>query len=249
MTRTPEEKEALDAALGMGLRARDAEMTGLALDKGADPDFFVREAAGRNGVDIALYRKALEKGADAGQMLYSGVRHNDMAVVKLAVEQGGAALDLNLTPPDTPRAFALSEWAYNNYDANIFAYLVKKGMDIDMPGTEGYTALLHAVEDMRVSRIDELLALGADPMKKNDRGEFALRQAETLRRGSGNNFDINRNGIVKRMLKNISDVGAEPRPAPASNGFNDVATRETIDVKKPLTLKKKPEEGGAGFKL
>jgi len=246
---TKADKATLDAIIERGLRARDSEMMRLALDKGADPDLFVRKAE-KQRVPLWLYEKALERGANADLMLYSGIGQREKGIVELAVKQGKATLDDAQRPNRVTRTEILSDWAYRHYNPDIFKFLVEQGMDVDMPGAGGDTPLLKAVADAQVGRIDEILALGADPLKKNAAGESALARVQSMQTGVSTYFGENRNRLLRDMLKSLPNVplpNATSAPENARKDFNDVATRGKIGVKKPLTVRRsKPEEGG-GF--
>jgi hypothetical protein len=89
-------------------------------------------------------------------------------------------------------------------------------------------------------------------LKANKNGEFPLEQMDKIQRNfGGTHFDNSRSRIIRDMLRRIPDETGQAKPAKApAAGFNDVATRDEVDVRKPITVvRKKPEDGGQGFKL
>ena len=58
--------------------------------------------------------------------------------------------------------------------------LLNSGADPNMTGRYGWTAIMKAVVHGHFEVVEELMAKGADPNKKNDSGTTALSIAETL---------------------------------------------------------------------
>jgi hypothetical protein len=243
MKRTPEQLQALNETLRTGVSSEDDEMIRLSLEKGCDPDFYITTAHARGTLEKQkpdLLRLALKKGADAELVLFAGIERRSLALVKIAVEDGHASVTSSHAGPGKTDVYPIAEWSYRNFDAPVSDYLMGKGMDVDMPSTDGTTSLLRAVTDQRYDRTMHYLGHGANPFAANAKGIFPLQAAEQARGSSYDTFIEKKNEILRAMLKNVP----EGQPAPAaepSKAFNSVATSHDISVR-PFELKKPPAE-------
>jgi hypothetical protein len=256
MTRTPEQKQALDEVLQRGVNNSDAEMMRLSLEKGATPDKMVEGLTGRGtlgSVDPSLLTLALKKGADADLLLFAGIKLSSLPIVKLAVEQGGANVNATRSPPASTDVFPAADWSYQNFDSKVSDYLLSKGMDVNTRNAKGATPLFRATRDQNYSKVMHYLSHGADPMVANNDGTFPLSMLQSGNYGSYSSFGEKQSEMLRAMLKNVPDEqDAAARPAEAFNA-SAVSTHAAIEVNKPLELKKKPESApghpAKGFQL
>ncbi len=244
MTRTPEQKQALDEVLQRGVNNNDAEMMRLSLEKGATPDKLV-EGLTTHGtlgsVDPSLLSLALKKGADADLLLFAGIKQSLLPVVKLAVEQGGANVNATRSPPSSNAVFPAADWSYQNFDSKVSDYLLSKGLDVNTRNAKGATPLLRAIQDESYSKVMHYLGHGANPMVADNAGKFPLSVLQNGSYGNYSSFGDKQSEMLRAMLKNVpDDQDAAAKPADAFNA-TAVSTHETIEVNRPLELRKKPE--------
>ncbi|TAL30543.1 MAG: ankyrin repeat domain-containing protein [Alphaproteobacteria bacterium] len=244
MTRTPEQKKALNDVLQRGVNDGDANMMRLSLEKGADPDLFITASNERGSfgrLDANLLSLALRQGADANLMLFAAIKSAALPIVKIAVEQGSADVNCTHAVPGRTDTKTIGDWAYENFNTSVSDYLFSRGMNVDMKGGKGMTPLLRAVNDADYSKVMHYLGHGANPFIGDDRGNFPL---QTLEKGSysyGSTFGEKKNEILRAMLKNVPDeTPATPAAATPADAFNTVAIGEDIEINRPLELKKAP---------
>jgi ankyrin repeat protein len=242
VTRTPEQKKALNDVLQRGVNDSDSNMIRLSLEKGADPDLFISASHERGSfgrLDASLLHLALKEGADANLMLFAAIKSASLSIAKIAVEQGSADVNCTHAVPGRTETKTIGDWAYENFNTAVSDYLFSRGMNIDMKGGKGMTPLLRAVNDSDYSKVMHYLGHGANPFIADDRGNFPL---QTLEKGSynyGSTFGEKKSEMLRAMLKNVPDEpSATPGAPTAADTFNSVATDEDIEISRPLELKK-----------
>lgn len=244
MTRTPEQKKALDDVLRHGVSDGDTAMMRLSLEKGADPDLLVTAGCERGNfarLEQSLFPLALRQGADANLMLFAAIKSGSLSIAKIAVEQGGADVNCTHAVPGKAETRTIGDWNYDHFNSSISDYLFSKGMSADIKGGRGMAPLLRAVNDTDYSKVMHYLGHGANPFVADDRGNFPLQTLESGSYGYGNVFQEKRNEMLRAMLKNVPDeTPAMPAAAPPADTFNTVAIGEDIEVNRPLELKKAP---------
>ena len=242
MTRTPEQKQALNDVLQRGVDNTDEEMMRLSLEKGADADLMVTGLCERNTlgrVSSSLLTLALQKGGDPNLMLFAAIHRESLGVAKIAVEQGGADVNCTHAAPGKPQErYTIGEWSYKAFNTNVSDYLMAKGMNVDMQAADGVTPLLRAVCDQNYSKTQHYLSHGANPMVADGQGRFPLQVLQKGSYGYNSSFDQKRCDMLKAMLKNVPDDENPGAAATPADTFNAVATGEDIEVSRPLELKK-----------
>jgi len=246
-----DQQKTLDNVMGLAIAAHDQDAMRAALKKGGTPDTFIkRVAADNNGllgrVLPDVLQLALQQGGSADLLLFAALQKKAADVVKLAVEQGGA--NVNVTrkaADDSGNDHHATHFAYTYFDKAIFDYLLAKGADINAPDAGGATVLLREAKqfDDRYgsndsAKLEYLLAKGADPLRKDAQGSFPLRTMQN----NSNNFvdDRVKLKMLKLMMGNMPDVGPAGVPSkPAQDFANAVTTKDDIEVGKPIELKKR----------
>lgn len=244
MTRTPEQKQALNEVLLRGVENSDEEMMRLSLEKGADPDLMVIGLCNRNTIgrtSSGLLGLALQKGADPDLMLFAAIQREALSVVRVAVEQGGADVNCTHAAPGRTEVYTIGEWSYRSFNSQISDYLHSKGMHVDMQSQDGATPLLRAVSDESYTKTCHYLSHGANPLIADARGRFPLQVLQNGSYSYSGSFGQNRNEILKIMLKNVPDDTRDAPAAAPAEIFNTLATSEDIEISRPIELKKAPE--------
>lgn len=243
MTRTPEQKKALNDVLQRGVDNADEDMMRLSLEKGADADLMVTGLCNRNTiarVSSSLLGLALQKGADPNLMLFAGIQREALGVVKIAVEQGGADVNCTHVAPGKTDTYTSGEWCYRTFNSQISDYLFAKGMNVDMQSQDGMTPLLRAVVDEQYAKTCHYISHGANPMVADSKGRFPLQVLQGGSYSYSGTFGEKRSEMLKAMLKNVPDEQAATPAAAPAEAFNAVATGEDIEISRPLELKKAP---------
>lgn len=237
--------------MGLGIAAHDADAMRTALKKGGTPDALIKRVASDNSGLLArlphdVLQLALKQGASADLLLFAALQKKAGDVVKLAVEQGGA--NVNVTrkaADDSGNGHHAVHFAYTYFDKTIFDYLLAKGADLNAPDAGGATVLLREAKqfDDRYGsndseKLEYLLSKGADPLAKDGQGNFPLRTMQN----NSNSFvdDRIKLKMLKLMMGNMPDVGPAAAPSkPAQDFANAVTTRDDIEVGKPIELRKR----------
>ena len=240
MTRTPEQKKALNDVLQRGVDSSDEDMMRLSLEKGADADLMVTGLCSRNTlsrVSASLLGLALKKGADPNLMLFAAIQREALSVVKISVEEGGADVNCTHAAPGKTDSYTVGEWSYRTFNSQVSDYLLAKGMNVDMQSQDGMTPLLRSIIDENYAKAIHYLSRGANPMIADGKGRFPL---QVLQSGAYNYgiFAEKRGDMLKTMLKNVPDESADTPAAAPAEAFNGVATGEDIEISRPLELKK-----------
>ena len=254
MSRTPEQQKALNDAIVLAVSNEDDTMLRLGLEKGGSPDLYITEASNKGTLaqqqeDMLIL--ALKKGADANVLLFTAMERRSPAVVKIAVEHGGADVNGTHASAGKTDAYPIAEWSYRNFSNDISEYLLAKGMDVDMPSKDGTTSLLRAVKDKDYAKTMHYLRHGANPFAANVKGEFPLRGAQDVTYQYGLEFYEKKSEVVRKMLENVPPDAEGPSGPGAT--FNTVATANDVSVNHPIELKKSSERPGdkpaKGFSL
>ena len=178
-----DQKKALDEVMRLSLIQHDQDAMRAALKKGATPDTFIQRAAADNNGLLAkllpdVLQLALKQGGSADLLLFAAVQKKAIGVVKLAVEQGGANVNVTRRQADgNGNDVHTVHFVYNNYDKAIFDYLLAKGADINAAGADGATVLLREAQQLDsrygtndVEKLEYLLAKGGDPLARRCHG-------------------------------------------------------------------------------
>jgi hypothetical protein len=254
MTRTAEEKQALNDVLQRGVDANDQDMMRLSLEKGADADMMIIGLTNRGTLEKmqnALLALALKKGADSNLLLFAAIQRESVAVAKIAVEQGGADVNCTHNPPGKTDVYPVADWSYQKFNSGVSDYLISKGMDVNARNNSGATPLLRAVNDAHYVKTVHYLGHGANPLVADNAGKFPLQALQRMSFNYGSALGEKRDEVLKAMLKNVPDDASDAPAATPQATFNAVSTQEDIEVTKPIELKKKtdPASGHKGFQL
>jgi hypothetical protein len=210
------QKQALDEALNIAIQARDLDMMANAVDSGANPNILLFK--GIQNKEIAWVRSAVEHGADVNSAM-SGLSYGDLK---------------------SYNAYPVFFWLTRNFDANIGDYLLSKGANIDALSPERDSALLAAVKAQNQTVIKYLVDKDADPLLLCADQKFPLKVLED----DSDWYDSSRKvPLVKAMMENLkrrNSAGTAPAPV---NDVAPAATKQDIEISKPIELKRKPRSG------
>jgi hypothetical protein len=155
---------------------------------------------------------------------------NPMAIalewVQVAVEYGA---DVNATRTnDNKKPYAALHWNYTNFNADIAAFLIEKGADVDTPTPFGNTPLLRSISDGSVAQAEFYLSKGADPLKPcgEKLDNFPLKELQ----GTDKIKAKHKPALEMLMMQHT-------RPAPPPAPVPEQALTESIEISKPIVLK------------
>ncbi|MEZ0261595.1 MAG: ankyrin repeat domain-containing protein [Alphaproteobacteria bacterium] len=193
--------------------------------------------------DMEMMGLAVDNGAEVGILLFTGIEKREKDWVKLALDKGAdpdAKKSGWLSTVDSSGIFPAVYWLCENFNSEVGDALVAKGVNIDATANENKTALHWAAARGTRASIEWFIANGANPLAACDNGKTPMQML-------GNNSKItsaDRTELTKLMLKAMS---AKNAPATPAGDFNQVSTKDAIEVSKPIELKKRP--GGGGLNL
>lgn len=209
----PLQKQALDAALNIAIGAQDLDMMANAVVSGANPNI----------------------------LLFKGIQNREIDWVKTAVDHGA---DLTSSMSGISSGEALKSyqpypvffWLTRYFDAAIGDYLLSKGADIDAISQAGDTALMAAVQLKDTTAINYLAKSGADPLKICADKKIPMKELED---DTSWFKSADKVPLIKTMLETLTKKNTGVTPA--ANDPGAAQTQESIEISRPIELKRKPQ--------
>ena len=192
---------------------------------------------------MTMIKLALDNGAEPNILLFAGIDYkptfkdkfnysNPMAFalewVQVAVEYGA---DVNATRNDEDkRPYAALHWNYINFNADIAAFLIEKGANVDTPTSFGNTPLLRCMRDGKVEQAEFYLSKGADPLKPcgEKLDNFPLKELQSTEK-----IKAKHKPALEMLMMQHTRPQAPAAPVPAP----EPALSETIEISRPIVLK------------
>ena len=197
--------------------------------------------------DLDMMINAVDSGADANILMFRGIQNYQLEWVKTAVDHGA---NVNATMRGISHGDAMQNyndypvffWLTRYFDADVGDYLLSKGADIDALSPTKDTALMAAVRTQSKSAIKYLAEHGADALKICADQKIPLKELEDDSNWSDKAAKV---PLIKAMLETLKNkaTGTGNTVTAPANDPGASATKEAIEVGRPLELKKKPHTG------
>ncbi|TAL37260.1 MAG: ankyrin repeat domain-containing protein [Alphaproteobacteria bacterium] len=175
-------------------------------------------------------------------LLYDAVASRNLDRVQLCLSRGAQTTQANMEDYFQARNESpspLPHFAFRYYDRAIFEALAEGGMALAEKDSFGYTVLARAVSQQKLSCVEHMLALGADPLAANHSGTTILAQARSASGAAAGDHDK----IIDALLNAMPAAGADFAAAAKKAEAGAVATSEDLVVNKPITLTPRKKDG------
>lgn len=210
---SPDQQKAFNKSLRSAIERKDMTMIRLALDNGAEPNILLFA-----GIDF--------KPTFSDKFNYTNPMGIALEWVQVAVEYGA---DVNATrDAENKKPYPAVHWSYSNFNADIAAFLIEKGADVDTLTPFGNTPLLRSVSDGKVAQAEFYLSKGADPLKLcgEKKDNFPLKELQ-----STDKIKPKHKPALEMLMMQHTRPQPDPAPVP------EPVLTESIEISKPIVLK------------